>query len=313
MQAIILNKPGSIDELRYEELPLPVCSPTDVLVRVRAMSINPVDVKTRAGFGVYGRLKQEQPLIIGWDIAGVVDQVGAQVTQFKPGDAVFGMVNFPGHGRAYAPYVAAPEAHLAIKPANISFEEAAAATLAALTAWQAFTKQYAIRKGDKVLIHAAAGGVGHFAVQIAKYLGAHVTGTSSAANRDFVLGLGADAHIDYRSQKFEEVITDADLVLDAIGKDNIDRSLHAVRPGGTLISIPSGLNEQLTEKAKAKGVNGFFFLVQSSGDDMRAIAGLLQKGHLKAHVGKVFDFADMGQAHLLQETGRAVGKIVVTV
>jgi len=313
MQAILLNKPGGIDELVYGELPLPVPGPADVLVKVKALSINPVDVKTRAGFGVYGRLKTEQPLIIGWDIAGIVDRVGAQVTRFKPGDEVFGMVNFPGHGKAYAQYVAAPEAHLALKPANISFEEAAAATLAALTAWQAFTKQYTIRKEETILIHAAAGGVGHFAVQVAKYLGAQVTGTSSAANKDFILGLGADHHIDYRTQRFEEVITDADLVLDAIGKDNIDRSLEAVRPGGTLISIPSGLNEQVTEKARAKGVNGFFFLVQSNGDDMRAIADLLQGGHLKAHVGKVFPFSGMGQAHLLQETGRAVGKIVVTV
>jgi NADPH:quinone reductase-like Zn-dependent oxidoreductase len=312
MQAIILNKPGSVEELLYRELPAPEPSATEVRVKVKALAINPVDVKTRAGFGVYGRLKNEQPLIIGWDIAGIVEKVGIAVTRFKTGDEVFGMINFPGHGRAYAEYVAAPESHLAFKPANISFEEAAASTLAALTAWQAFTKQYAVKKGDKVLIHAAAGGVGHFAVQIAKYLGAHVTGTSSSANKDFVLSLGADAHIDYRAQPFEKAISDVDLVLDAIGKDNIDRSLEVIRPGGTLISIPSGLNEQVTDKAKSRGVNGFFFLVQSNGEDMHAIADLLQKGHLKAHVGKVFPFAEMKEAHLLQETGRVVGKVVLT-
>ncbi|WP_374165285.1 NADP-dependent oxidoreductase [Arcticibacter sp. MXS-1] len=311
MKAIVLEGPGGVDQLVYQEVAVPEPGAKEVLIEVKAISINPVDLKTRSGKGVYGRIKDQSPLVVGWDIAGVVVQAGSEVSKFKPGDEVFGMVNFPGHGRAYAEYVAAPESHLAFKPHNISFEQAAASTLAALTAWQAFTKQGRLEKGQKVLVHAAAGGVGHFAVQIARYLGAHVTGTSSGANRDFVLALGADAHVDYQNQKLEEVITDADFVLDTIGGDNIDRSLEVTRAGGTLISIPSGLNEQVTEKAKAKGVNGFFFLVESNGDDMKEIAALLEQGIIRPYISKIFDFSDMKAAHELQESGRVRGKVVV--
>lgn len=312
MKAIILNTPGGVDQLRHTELPLPILKEGQVLVQVKAISINPVDVKTRAGKGLTGRLKDENPLILGWDISGIVTAIGEGVTTFKTGDAVFGMVNFPGHGKAYAEYVAAPAEHLALKPDNISFEEAAAATLAALTAWLALVTHAGIKAGDKVLIHAAAGGVGHFAVQVAKHLGAYVIGTSSSANKEFVLSLGADEHIDYKSQPFEDVLSDIDFVLDTIGGDNIDRSLLVMKTGGTLISIPSGLNEAVTEKAKAKGINGYFILVASHGKDMAIIADLLQKGIVKAHVSMVFPFAEMDQAHLQIESGRTVGKVVIT-
>ena len=213
MKAFILSDPGAADMLQLSDVEKPMIQPDQVLVQVKAISINPVDVKSRAGKGVYGRLKEIKPLILGWDISGIVSEVGTEVTDFKVGDEVFGMVNFPGHGQAYAEYVAAPASHLALKPDNISHEEAAAATLAALTAYQGLVQQAKVQAGQKVLIHAAAGGVGHFAVQIAKHLGAHVTGTSSAANKDLVLKLGADAHIDYRSVKFEEVVNDLDFVL----------------------------------------------------------------------------------------------------
>jgi NADPH:quinone reductase-like Zn-dependent oxidoreductase len=311
MKAITISQFGGPEVLRQIDIPAPAIQEDEVLVQVKAISINPVDVKTRAGKGVAGRLKGQDPLIPGWDISGIVAAVGRQVSAFKPGDEVFGMVNFPGHGKAYAEYVAAPAAHLALKPANITHEEAAAATLAALTAWQALVENAKIRAGQKVLVHAAAGGVGHFAVQIAKLLGAHVTGTSSAANRDFVLGLGADAHIDYRSQRFEEVLYDMDFVLDTLGGDMIDRSLEVIKPGGTLISIPSGLNEAVTEKAKAKGINGYFFLVSSNGGHMQRVADLLENGKLKAHVSQTFSFEEMARAHEQVESGRTVGKVVV--
>lgn len=313
MKAIITNGFGTPDVLQLTELPVPAIGDNEVLVQVKAISINPVDVKTRAGKGMSGRLKEYNPLILGWDVSGVVTATGAGVTAFKTGDEVFGMVNFPGHGQAYAEYVAAPAAHLALKPANISHEEAAAATLAALTALQGLIGRAAIQPGQRVLIHAASGGVGHFAVQIAKQAGAYVIGTSSAANRDFVLSLGADEHIDYQTQQFEEVVKDIDLVLDTLGGDIIDRSLEVVKPTGTVISIPSGLREAVVEKAKAKGVNGYFFLVESNGDDMRTLAGHLEKGTLKAHVSKTFAFADMAKAHAQIESGRTVGKIIVTV
>ncbi|WP_433780411.1 NADP-dependent oxidoreductase [Flavobacterium anhuiense] len=312
MRAIILNEPGDANQLHYTEIPKPEPLENEVLIQVKAISINPVDVKTRAGKGVYGRLKEESPLIIGWDISGVVEKTGSKVTQFKKGDAVFGMVNFPGHGKAYAEYVAAPETHLALKPANISFEQAAAATLVALTAYQALVHHAKVQAGQNILVHAASGGVGHIAIQIAKYLGAAVTGTSSLKNKEFVLGLGAGKHIDYNTYDWNSHQDSFDFILDTIGGDNIDKSIEVTKKGGTLISISTGLNEKVTEKAKLKGIEGYFILVQSNGEDMKAIADLLEKGIIKPFVSETFPFDKMKEAHLQQETGRTKGKIIIT-
>ena len=312
MKAIIIEEFGGVENLKYVDIAVPDINENEVLVAVKAISINPVDAKTRAGKGVAGRLKDQMPLTLGWDISGVVTKVGSAVIKFKEGDAVFGMVNFLGHGKAYAEYVAAPADQLALKPQNISHKEAAAATLAALTAWQAITHLAGIKKGDRILIHAAAGGVGHYAVQIAKNLGAYVIGTSSAANKDFILGLGADEHIDYKIQPFEDVVSNIDFVYDTIGGDTIDRSLKVLKKGGTIISIPSGLNAEVIEKAKALGVNGYQFMVSSNGKDMETLAGQLEKGELKSHVSKTFIFDNMADAHLQIESGRTVGKIAVT-
>jgi NADPH:quinone reductase-like Zn-dependent oxidoreductase len=250
-------------------------------------------------------------MILGWDIAGIVTESKAE--EFEAGDEVFGMVNFPGHGRAYAEYVAAPADQLALKPGYISFESAAATTLAALTAWQAFSDHGRLRAGQRVLIHAAAGGVGHFAVQIARHTGAYVIGTASAENKDFVLGLGANEVIDYKTQRFEEVAKNIDFVLDTIGGEYIDRSLQVIKKGGTLVSIPSSANAGVQEKAKAKGIFGLPMMVQSSGEDMQHIAQLLGDGVLRAEVSKVFPFGQMGEAHLAVETGKTRGKVVVVV
>ncbi|WP_338877078.1 NADP-dependent oxidoreductase [Spirosoma sp. SC4-14] len=312
MNAIILNGFGGVDQFVFSELPIPAIGATEVLVRVKAISINPVDVKTRIGKGIAGRIKNEHPLILGWDISGIVTAVGRGVNTFSVGDEVFGMVNFPGHGKAYAEYVAVPASQLALKPATIRHEQAAAATLAALTAYQDLTQHATIRPGQRVLVHAASGGVGHFAIQLAKHLGAYVIGTSSAANRDFVMHLGADQHIDYRSERFEDVVYDLDFVLDTIGGDLINRSLDVVKPGGTLISIPTGLHDSANEKAKAKGVHSFFTMVQSNGNDMHALAKLMQQGILKPHVSQTFPFSEMAEAHKQVESGRTVGKVVVT-
>jgi len=169
-----------------------------------------------------------------------------------------------------------------------------------------------VQAGQKVLVHAAAGGVGHFAVQLAKHLGAKVTGTSSARNKDFILQLGADDHIDYTTYHWESHPEEFDFVLDTVGGNTIDHSLLVTKKGGTIISIPTGLNEAVTEKAKAKGVNGYFILVQSNGADMRQIAALLEQGSLKAHVSNTYPFTNMADAHLQVESGRTVGKVVVT-
>lgn len=311
MKAIVLKEFGSTENFETQEVPVPSLTGEEVLIQVKAISINPVDAKTRAGKGMAGRLKDVKPLILGWDISGIVTETAPGVTSFKKGDEVFGMVNFPGHGKAYAEYVAAPASHLALKPVNITHAEAAAATLAALTAWQALVTNAKIHKGQKVLIHAAGGGVGHYAVQIAKHLGAYVAGTASAANRDFVLGLGADQHIDYHSQELTSVIREVDFVLDTIGGENIDRSLPAIKKGGTLISIPSGLNEAVAEKAKAAGVNGYFFLVESNGEDMKELAKLLEKGIVKSFVSHTFPFHELDKAHKQIETGKTRGKIII--
>lgn len=310
MKAIVLKTAGDVENLEYVELAKPVTQEGEVLIKVKAISINPVDVKSRQGKGVYGRIKEENPLILGWDISGIVEE--SKSSEFKIGDEVFGMVNFPGHGKAYAEYVTAPANQLALKPQNISFEEAAASTLVALTAYQALVHNANIQKGQNVLVHAASGGVGHIAVQIAKHLRAKVTGTSSLKNKDFVLGLGADSHIDYHNFDWTNADEEFDFVLDTIGGNNIDHSLEVTKKGGSIISIPTGLNEEVTAKAESKGVKGYFILVQSSGDDMKLIANLLESGAVKVHVSKTFRFEQMREAHLEQETGRTVGKIVVT-
>ncbi|MBO9563893.1 MAG: NADP-dependent oxidoreductase [Niastella sp.] len=312
MKAIIINEFGATDKLIFTELPQPVIKDDEVLVKVHAISINPVDVKTRAGKGMAGRLKDQMPIILGWDISGVVVTTGAAVAHFKEGDEVFGMVNFPGHGKAYAEYIAAPAAHLAKKPASITHQQAAAATLAPLTALQVLRDKANLQPGQRVLVHAAAGGVGHFVVQMARHLGAYVIGTSSAANKDFVLSLGADEHIDYRNQRFEEVVKDVDLVFDAVGGELIGRSIAVVKPGGKIISIPSAVPAEVAAKAQAAGVEAFFYLVQSNGRDMETLAGWLDKGILRPYVNH-YDFSQMAIAHQQQETGSTRGKIVLTI
>jgi len=312
MKAIILKGFGGVENLVITNILFPNVSDNEVLVKVKAIGINPVDIKTRSGKALAGRLKELNPIILGWDISGIITQTGRSVTSLKKGDEVFGMVNFPGHGKAYAEYVAAPETHLALKPVNISHEETAAACLAALTAWQILKEKVKIKSGDKVLIHAAAGGVGHYAVQMSKHLGAYVVGTASGKNRDFILSLGASEHIDYEKQRFEEVLNNIDFVLDAIGGDYIDRSLKVLKPGGTIISIPSGASENITEKAKAKGMNGYQFTVQSNGKNMKEISDLLKKGIVKSYISKTFPFDEIQSAHLQIETRKTKGKVVVT-
>jgi NADPH:quinone reductase-like Zn-dependent oxidoreductase len=311
MKAIILKGFGGPECLVRAELPMPEMTDNEVLVRIKAIGINPVDIKTRRGKGLYGILKDLDPIIPGWDISGVIVQAGAKSSLFRKGDEVFGMIKFPGHGKAYAEYVSAPETHLALKPSNISHEEAAAASLAALTAWQVLKYKAGIKEGKKVLIHSAAGGVGHYAVQMAKYLGARIAGTSSGGNRDFVLSLGADEHIDYEKQNFENLLHDFDFVLDTIGGNYTDRSFKVLRPGGTIICIPSGTSEDIAEKARHRGLNGSHFQVHSDGEDMKEISYLLQKGIIKSFISKTFTLDKIRYAHLQIETGKTKGKIVV--
>lgn len=313
MKAIVLTTPGGVENLSIVDLNPPEPSAGEVRVAVNAIGINPVDVKLKyAAEPLAGLIGKSENVILGWDIAGVVDAVGEGVTTFAAGDRVFGMVNFPGNGKAYAEYVAAPADQLAVIPEGVGFEAAAAACLAALTALQALTGR--VREGSKVLIHAGSGGVGHFAVQIAKTLGAHVTSTSSGKNRDFVLGLGADRHIDYREEDFAEVVSDMDFVFDTVGPEIAERSVGVVKPGGTLLSIAMmGAEERVRALAEGAGVTVETMMVQSNGADMARIADMIGRGVLKPAIFATYPFDRMGDAHSEVEKGRSVGKVVVTV
>lgn len=319
MQAIVLKKPGSSDNFIIEEVPDPSVKDSELLVQVKAISVNPVDAAARANprslLNITGINIDNNQVILGWDISGIVKSVGSLVAGFKAGDEVFGMVNFPGYGQAYAEFVAAPESHLALKPEKISFEEAAGATLAALTAWQALITHGKLQSGEKVLIHAAAGGVGHFAVPIAKSLGAYVIGTSSAKKRDFVLSSGADEHVDYESTRFEDAVHDVDLVIDCINRthDNIERSLLTLKQGGRLISLKSFFDDAFKEKLKNKNVFGHRMMVESNGQQMNGIAQLLKEGIIKTHIFHTYSFNEMPQAHRQIETGKTTGKVIVRV
>jgi len=311
MKAIILENAGGVENLISREIEKPSIKNDEVLVAVKAISVNPVDYKVRGNEDVLNMIYGEKrPAIIGWDIAGTVAEVGSDVSQFKVGDRVFGMVNFLGAGDAYAEFIASPETHLAKIPAEISFEDAAATTLAALTALQVLKDN--VKKGDRVLIHAGSGGVGHFAIQIAKSLGAHVITTSSAKNKDFVLSLGADEHIDYRAQAFQEVVSDLDFVFDMFNGKILLNSVKVAKKGGAVFSIPSpDFSEEILILAKERNVNLSFHMVQSNGEDMNTLARLLSDGTIKPHISKTFSFDEIPQAHEQLESGRTVGKVII--
>lgn len=311
MKVIILEKAGGVENLVETEIAVPKPGPGEVLIKVNAISINPVDIKTRKGLALYDKLKETEPVILGWDVAGRVDDIGEGVVTFKKGDEVFGMVNFPGHGRAYAEWVVAPVSHVAEKPSLITTPEAAASTLAALTAWQVLVKEAKVQPGEKVLIHAAAGGVGHFAVQIAKFLDAYVYGTGSETNHDFVKELGADEYIDYTLHRFEDMVNDADVVFDTVGGDNPLRSINCLKEGGRLVAIAGGVTEDVKKTAAEKNIKAWPYLVESNGDDMEEISEHLEAGTIKAHVSKVFSFDKVAEAHAQVETGKTRGKIVI--
>lgn len=312
MKAIILEQAGDVENFITKDIEKPDIKGNEVLVETKAISVNPVDYKVRANEPVIDMIiGKERPVILGWDIAGVVSKIGNEVSKFKVGDTVFGMVNFLGHGKAYAEFVAAPEDHLAKIPEGISFEDAAATTLAALTALQVLESR--VKKGDKVLIHAGSGGVGHFAVQIAKTLGAYVITTSSGKNKDFVMSLGADQHIDYRQQKFEEELSNLDFVFDMFNGDILLNSVKIVKAGGHIISLPTPeFSDDILNLAKERNVNVSFLMVQSNGKDMATLANMLENGTIKPHVSKTFAFEEMGEAHQQLESGRTVGKVVIT-
>lgn len=304
MRAVVLDAYGDPNVLTPRQLPVPQPSSGEVLVRVHAVSINPVDYKWRKN-GPF----TDFPVVLGWDVSGVVETLGPDVGEFQAGDEVFGMVRFPKEGRAYAEYVSVPVSDIAQKPATLNHTEAAAMTLAALTAHQAF-EVIKLQAGQSILIHAAAGGVGHYAVQLAKARGARVIGTASAGSRDFVLGLGADEVLDYRARPFEEQVSNLDAVLDTVGGDTLPRSFAVLRRGGSLISIAGAPS---VEQAGQSGVHAQRILVHPSSADLAYLAELAETNQLRSYVSRTFPLEQVADAHRAQETGRTVGKIVLTV
>jgi NADPH:quinone reductase-like Zn-dependent oxidoreductase len=296
------------------EVDKPQAADHQVLIQIKAAGVNPVDTKVRAGTsGLSKRLRL--PIILGWDVSGVVTVAGKAVSVVKPGDEVFGCIEFPGPGNAYAEYVATDPGWLAKKPANISFEEAAAIPLAGLTAYQAIEEQLKIRAGQTILVQAAAGGVGHLAVQFAKILGATVYGTASAKNEAFLKSLGVDQVIDYKNERFEDKVVPLDAVLDAMGGAVLYRSIPCVKAGGVVVCLPSSTKDDPEAMALAErhGVTLTWPLMYPDGGQMKIIAGLLEQGKLRVHVDQTFSLDHIASAHEAVESHRTRGKIVVKI
>ncbi|GGU56539.1 NADP-dependent oxidoreductase [Lentzea flava] len=298
MRAITQNEFGGQEVLTLTDVPKPTPLPTEVLVRVHAAGVNPVDWKTRAGAGMAGL--QTFPLVLGWDVSGVVEEVGFGVTTLKPGDEVYGMPRFPHAASAYAEYVTAPSRHFARKPKGLSHVEAAALPLAGLTAWQILKDTADVQPGQKVLITAAAGGVGHLAVQIAKALGAHVIGTAREPKHAFLKDLGADEVIDYTKGGYEG--DDVHVLVDLVG----GASPASLRTGGLFVGVPSGVDSAIRDDIRTSPI-----LVEPDRAGLEAITALVESGDLRVHVDATFQLEDAGKAHALGETGRTQGKIVL--
>ncbi|MFJ3765540.1 NADP-dependent oxidoreductase [Streptomyces sp. NPDC090082] len=306
MRAVVVEEWGGPEKLVEREVERPEPGLNEVLVRVHAAGVNPVDWKTRASGGL---IEWGAPAAVGWDVSGTVEAVGPGVGGLRPGDEVFGMPLFPRQAGGYAEYVVAPARHLAPKPASLSHVEAAALPLAALTAWQALVDAADVRPGERVLVHAAAGGVGHFAVQIAKARGAYVIGTASAAKHGLLRELGADEVIDYREAPFEDVVSEVDVVLDGLGGETAERSLKVLRSGGRLITLPGPDDVP----AAPDGVRAVWVLVEPDHLGLREIAALVESGALRPVVDTVLPLSEAAKAHELGELGRTTGKIVLSV
>jgi NADPH:quinone reductase-like Zn-dependent oxidoreductase len=309
MRAIVQDTFGGPEVLRLADVPEPAPLPTEVVVRVVAIGINPVETYARAGrFPFAG----QPPIILGWDISGVVESVVPGVNRFVAGDEVFGMPLFPRAAKAYAERVAAPSRQLAKKPAALDHNQAAALGLVGLTAWQCLVDVAGVKTDDRVLIHGAAGGVGHIAVQIAKARGAYVVATASAGKHDFVRGLGADEVIDYRTTDFHKTVQDADIVLETVGGDYGERSLKALRPGGLLVTIVDRLNRELAEKAGETGRRFAGVTVEPDHAGLEGLAALAEAGKLTVHVEKTFPLQEAANAHRYLSEAKPRGKVVLT-
>lgn len=308
MKAVRIHAYGGPEQLHYEDVPQPRLEPDDLLIRVRAAAVNPVDWKIREGY-LQGFLNHQLPLILGWDVAGTVVEVGPEVTGFKVGDQVYARPDIERDG-AYAETIAVKASEAALKPTTLDFVHAAAVPLAALTAWQTLVDAAQLQAGQTVLIHAAAGGVGSFAVQLAKARGARVIATASALNAGIAAELGADRFINYTKIRFEDVARDVDVVLDTIGGDTQQRSWQVLKPGGILVSVISPPPEAT---AAAHGVRGAFVFIHPSGQQLTQIARLIDQGQMKPIIHTVLPLNEARQAQVISQGGHARGKLVLHV
>lgn len=310
MKAIVIEEYGSADQLVEREVPTPEIKDTQVLVELHATSINPVDWKVREGY-LKENLPFNFPIILGWDAAGIVKEVGESVNGFSVGDRVFARPATNPNG-TYAEYVAVDGNLLAHMPDNVSFEEAASIPLVGETAWTALVEISKIKEGDKVLIHAGAGGVGSLAIQIAKSFGAVVASTASGDNEDYLKDLGVDVFINYKKQDFESELNDYDIVFDTMGGDIQEKSFNVLKKGGIIVSITTPPDEEL---AKSKEVRTGYFFLEPNGERLAKLGELMKNGQLKAKIGNQFPFTENGlrEAHRLSETHHAKGKIVINI
>ena len=318
MWAMGYDKPGAPEVLRRAQVLKPVPLSSDILVRVHAAGVNPVDWRTRAGARTPAAAAQPPGFqVLGWDVSGVVEQVGSGVHLFQPGDEVFGLPWFPRPAGANSEYVSAPSRQFARKPESLDHIHAAALPLAGLTAWQALTETVTILPGQRVLVHAAGGGVGHLAVQIAKSFGAYVIGTASAQKHDWLRSLGVDELIDHRTTRFETATAPVDVVVDLVGglggSDVPMRSLSALRSGGVLVRVAPGTPKDLLENAAARNIRVTpEILVEPDGQGLKRLSALVDSGALHVTVEDVFPVNRLADAHRRGEAGRTSGKLVVT-
>lgn len=309
MKAVRIHQFGGAEVLRYEDAPRPEAGAGEVLIRVHAAGVNPVDWKIREG-RLQGRMTHHLPLTLGWDVAGVIEQLGPGATQFNVGDAVYARPDLARDG-AYAEYIAVRASEVALKPRSLDFIHAAAVPLSALTAWQSLFDAGNLQPGQKILIHAGAGGVGHYAVQLARCKGAHVVTTTSARNADFVRSLGADEVIDYTATRFEDAVRDMDMVFDTVGGEVQARSWKVLKQGGILVSI---LALTVPDEAAQRGWRSAYVFVQPNAAQLGRIAELIDAGKVKPVVENVFPLHEAAKAHAaVQEGGHTRGKIVLRV
>ncbi len=315
MRAIVIEGTGGPDVLTAAELPRPVAVNAEFLVKVVAAGVNPIDAKTRSGKGVSGQIAT-YPAILGNDFSGVVVSSPYESHPIKPGDEVYGFAQVPRYSGTYAEYVVVPSLSIARKPKALSHVEAAGVPLAALTAWGMVVEVAKAHEGQRVLIHAGSGGVGHFAVQFARFFGAYVIATGSTRNLSWLSELGANEVIDYTAERFEEIIDDVDVVIDLVGNVHDDtgtRSLQILRPGGLLVNAPSGSWDTLIEDASKAGVRATHYKVSADGSTLAVISRLLESGDVRVFVDQVFPLDDAALAHTALETGHTRGKIVLAV